>query len=380
MSTRIEFETLHKLDTHLAAGRPLARTVFQDLDLRPYTHRLFASDVAGTVFLGCRFEPGVPPLLEERGAICFPSLPELPYRLYRSSLYTWKTLFDGYVIGDSASYDRTPDARIYRHFLATGGPQPANILDTLGRRLHDHAISDALEELLAGRRVVAIMGGHGLKRGSRAYSQITRLGRDLARRGFFVASGGGPGAMEAANLGAWFAQHNDAELREALRLLQEAPTFEPRGPWIDTALTVLKRYAEPERPAGESVGIPTWLYGHEPPNLFASHIAKYFENSSREDGLVSIATCGIVFAPGSAGTVQEIFQDAAQNHYETLGFASPMIFLGTRFWNETLPVFPLLDRLSRGRAYRHWLRITDDPDEAMHVIGRFADERFPSDA
>ncbi len=31
--------------------------------------------------------------------------------------------------------------------------------------------------------------------------------------------------------------------------------------------------------------------------------------------------------PGGPGTVQEIFQDAAQNAYETLGPPSPMVFL-----------------------------------------------------
>jgi len=29
--------------------------------------------------------------------------------------------------------------------------------------------------------------------------------------------------------------------------------------------------------------IPTWFYGHEPPDVFASAIAKYFSNALRED-------------------------------------------------------------------------------------------------
>ncbi len=62
----------------------------------------------------------------------------------------------------------------------------------------------------------------------------------------------------------------------------------------------------------KSIGIPTWLYGHEPPAPFATHIAKYFANSVREDGLLTIAKHGVIFAPGSAGTTQEIFQDATQ--------------------------------------------------------------------
>ena len=73
--------------------------------------------------------------------------------------------------------------------------------------------------------------------------------------------------------------------------------------------------------------MPTWFYGHEPTNLFSVHVAKYFSNSIREDGLLAIAEHGIIFSPGSAGTTQEIFQDATQNHYATFGTISPMVFL-----------------------------------------------------
>jgi two-component system alkaline phosphatase synthesis response regulator PhoP len=43
----------------------------------------------------------------------------------------------------------------------------------------------------------------------------------------------------------------------------------------------------------------------------------------REDGLLSLAKGGVVFAPGPAGTIQEIFQDLTQNHYGTLGSRRP---------------------------------------------------------
>ena len=46
--------------------------------------------------------------------------------------------------------------------------------------------------------------------------------------------------------------------------------------------------------AGESLAVPTWHYGHEPSSPFATKIAKYFQNSIREDGLLAIAGQGIV--------------------------------------------------------------------------------------
>lgn len=73
------------------------------------------------------------------------------------------------------------------------------------RSIHDDAVSDALDELLDGARVVGVMGGHAMGRGTDAYAGATRLGRSLARAGLTVATGGGPGAMEAANLGAYLA-------------------------------------------------------------------------------------------------------------------------------------------------------------------------------
>ena len=74
---------------------------------------------------------------------------------------------------------------------------------------------------------------------------------------------------------------------------------------------------------GHSIGIPTWFYGHEPPNAFASHIAKYFANATREDGLLARSNAGVVFLPGAAGTVQEIFDNATPNYYESRGEPTP---------------------------------------------------------
>ena len=74
-------------------------------------------------------------------------------------------------------------------------------------------------------------------------------------------------------------------------------------------------------------------------------------NSVREEGLLAIATSGVVFSPGSAGTIQEVFQDAAQNHYRSFGHPAPMIFLGVEHWRIQKPVYPLLTQLA-GRAGR----------------------------
>ena len=159
-----------------------------------------------------------------------------------------------------------------------------------------------------------------------------------------------------------------------MEILAEAPTYRHLH-WLAEAMRVKARFAprlaatEGEGPGGgRSLGIPTWLYGHEPPNPFASHVAKYFANSVREEGLITVARAGIVFAPGAAGTIQEIFQDAAQNRYAVTGEVSPMVFLDRTFWSETKPVYPLLEGLADGFQYGGFLTAVDTAEEAIEFL------------
>ena len=89
-----------------------------------------------------------------------------------------------------------------------------------------------------------------------------------------------------------------------------------------------------------------------------------------------IAKHGVIFAPGSAGTRQEVFQDAAQNHYGTAGYYSPMIMLGKDYWTGksdhkySFPVWPLLKQTA-SEDYRDLLAITDDESEIFDRIKRY---------
>jgi predicted Rossmann-fold nucleotide-binding protein len=98
--------------------------------------------------------------------------------------------------------------------------------------------------------------------------------------------------------------------------------------------------------------IPTWFYGHEPPDVFASAIAKYFSNALREDVLLRRARGGIVCLLGAAGTVQEIFQAVTPNNYGDRATQTPMILVGVQHWSEKVPVWDVLQRLASGRAMR----------------------------
>ena len=213
------------------------------------------------------------------------------------------------------------------------------------------------------------MGGHARRRDDPMYRQIVYLSKKLTEMGRLMVTGGGPGAMEAAHLGAYMAGRTDSEVEEALSMLVPSPTYKDEG-WLCRSFEVMERF--PLTSDYHSLAIPTYFYGHEPTAPFATDIAKYFDNSVREDGIVTVAKGGIIYTPGSAGTMQEIFQDAVQNHYESFGFASPMIFLGTDFWTKEMPVYPFLQQLVEMGKYKNLqLTLTDDFDVVADELKKF---------
>ncbi len=369
--SRLEFDTIEALKTHLEISKDLSGAAFQSIDLTELDDELSSAVLTDNFLLGCTFNDAI--LNRFHRPTIFPELPNLPFDPFRGELYTPDELLGAYQVGKPETYEKTIDGRCYQHYLDTGKANSTDVVVTLTRRLHDHAMTDALQAFLKGRKVVAIMGGHSMGRDNPSYLEVARLSRDLVRSGYLPTSGGGPGAMEATHLGAWFSERSDAELLDAVSMLSKAPLYTPIDLWFDAAFQVSEKYPLTSIENCQSLGIPTWLYGHEPPTRFATHIAKYFANSVREEGLLAIAKYGVIFAPGSAGTIQEIFQDATQNHYETYEHASPMIFLDKAFWTEEKPVYPLLKQLAEGHAYGELMGITDSREEIISQINRFAD-------
>jgi predicted Rossmann-fold nucleotide-binding protein len=356
----VEVESLEQFDQLVDAGATSMRAWrVQDVDLRGRSEVLARLEVRGALLLGCRLEPDAEADLRRRNALVFPQVPDIPVNPYRATLYTPEELYEGL----ERSYDDTPDAQAYAWSRSSD-----DLAADLARALHDHAIDDALTEHVQGRRLVGVMGGHDHARGTDDYVAAAHLGRDLARAGLTVATGGGPGAMEAANLGAYLAPHDDAALDQAIGLLASAPRFEPSiTPWARAAFDVLRRWPE----GGESVGIPTWFYGHEPPNPMASHVAKYFKNAIREDVLLHLCDAGIVFLPGRAGTVQEVFQDACENFYAHADEIAPMVLVGVEHWTGELPAWPLLKALAHGRAMAEHVHLVASPADVLrHLVGR----------
>jgi predicted Rossmann-fold nucleotide-binding protein len=380
-ATASEIESRAEFDTHLAK-RSLAGLIVLGLRLDENPPDLTGVDVHETLFVGCRLaSPEVEIDLIRRGAHLVPPFEARPYPTHPAHLYTPDDLAYGFAAeGFAGMYDTT----VYQHFLDHGGAAP-DLREAIAQRLHDAGIDNALGKALAAwvaqhgaRGAVGIMGGHAEPRGSDAFRMAATLAWRLAGAGRLIVTGGGPGVMEAANLGAYFADRTADELTAAIDQLAAAPDFRDHDPFTAAALAVRSAYAAPAAAVSDVVGrlthgglaLPTWLYGHEPANLFAGQIGKYFSNAVREDSILRLARGGIVFAPGWAGTVQEVFQAATKTFYRTDGPSGAFVFLGVEHWSA-LPVEallrPLLARSPHGDQ-SDLIVVTDSLDEAMAAL------------
>ncbi len=362
-----EFHSISELNDILT-GRNINDIAVQSLDLTTLEDKMLRSHFQCCLFLGCKMSEHLLNYLQKDNFI-FPIL-DAPFEVYPNKLYTKETLYNNYDFREPAGYDQTYDKLVYDHYIKTG-KQANSIRETLTRRLHDHSITDAIEDFLKDfnpKSIVAIMGGHNISRKDASYQQVAEIARELTEKGYLMVSGGGPGAMEATHVGAWMAGRPEDELYQAIELLGSAPLYNDKN-WLPTAFEVLEKYPTSKY---YSLGIPTWLYGHEPPTPFASHIAKYFANSVREDGLLTIAKGGVIFSPGNAGTIQEIFQDLTQNHYRSFGFASPMVFMNKEYWSYQRPIYPMIELMSlRGDLKNLDLGLYDSKEEVIAHIERF---------
>lgn len=334
---------------------------FQYIDFTKVPEYALGHTFIDCCFFGCKMCPGQEYRLLE--CLVLPRMGMI-FHAFTPDLYTADTLYAGFDPENEATFSDSFDAKVYADYLEKG-EMCDDMRVTLARSLHDHSIYDAMSDFLQRYEpadVIGIMGGHGLKRCDDGYEKIVRISKALTEKGKLMISGGGPGAMEATHLGAWMAGRTEGEMLDAISILADAGE-EESGKWLASAFAVREKYPQDRY---SSLSIPTWVYGHEPSTPLSTHIAKFFMNSVREDMILSIAQGGIIFTPGSAGTMQEIFQDASKLHYDTDGIVGPMVFLGKDFYTTEMPVYPFLeDLVKRGKYKNLKLSITDSVEEII---------------
>jgi predicted Rossmann-fold nucleotide-binding protein len=303
-------------------------------------------------------------------------------RLYspgRDSLYTVDELMAGY---DSDAPMQSLDARLAAHVKACGIP-PADVDEAIAQVVHDQGVDQAMRSYVAGsvakgQHIVGVMGGSSTPRDAPAYRLAAETAKAVSEAGFLVATGGGLGIMEAGNLGAYFAGRPDDELHAAIDDMKRCPVYRGNeAQYFDTArlITAGRRAGAP------SLAVATWRFDEEPISQFATHIAKLFQNSVREDGLLSIADAGVAYFEGGFGTLREIFQDLAQNGSAVPAHRMAMVFVGTEAYGSSGSPLHLARSLA-GRAaapFDDLITLADSSDAVVAAMMAVSDRSHRPD-
>jgi predicted Rossmann-fold nucleotide-binding protein len=318
-----------------------------------------------------------PPMTREQVAAVLGS--DMLYSAGRDTLYTVDELMAGY---RSDAPMQSLDARIAAHVAASGVP-PADVVEAIAQVVHDQGVDQAMRAYVAasvasGRPVAGVMGGSSTPRDAPAYRLAAETAKALSEAGLLVATGGGLGIMEAGNLGAYFAGRPQEELHAAIDELKRWPIYPGHeANYIDSARAITAA-----APAGApSLAVATWRFADEPISQFATHIAKLFQNSVREDGLLSIANAGVTYFEGGFGTLREIFQDLAQNGAAAPQHQMAMVFVDTAAYGQ--PGSPF--NLARTRARRanppfdDLITLADSADSVVDAVKTAASRQLPPD-
>lgn len=173
---------------------------------------------------------------------------------------------------------------------------------------------------------VTVFGSARFQEDHPHYQLGVKVGRELAKAGFAVVTGGGPGVMEAANRGAMEA-------------------------------------------GGQSVGCSIILPHEQTTNPYVDRSIDFHYFFVRKVMLAKYS-CAFIILPGGLGTLDELFEAATLIQTHKMG-PFPLICMGTKFWSD---LNVLLDRLAKegtvGDDELAFLRFTDSPREAVNLVIR----------
>lgn len=226
---------------------------------------------------------------------------------FPSSIYTREDLFGEIDNLEKLNYPDSLDDKIINYL---GSEKNRNYFL---EGCHDVFMELYLRKFMANKKAIGIMGHASTSRESDIFLEVAALCREFAKQGVNIIHGGGPGLMEAAAFGAYFASYATKELHDALKVLQQAPLVTDKL-YRYQALKVINDY--PPKDIGKrglSVAVPTWAFSTEPSTIFSDVFAKFFDDGKREYVLLEHSNAGIVFSPGGPGTLQEFFEGEVIN-------------------------------------------------------------------
>lgn len=176
-----------------------------------------------------------------------------------------------------------------------------------------------------------IFGSARIKTDSKAYNDVVELARLLATSDIDILTGGGPGLMEAANLGA-------------------------------------KRGRTEARSKSLSLGLTIELEWEPEPNHHLDVKRHHLRFSSRLDDFMRLSH-SIIVTPGGIGTLLELFfawQLIQVKHMTT----RPIVLMGREFWSGVIAWLkkkPLAEKLMGSQDF-DFVTVVDTPKEAFKII------------
>ncbi|HYI93269.1 MAG TPA: TIGR00730 family Rossman fold protein [Bryobacteraceae bacterium] len=252
---------------------------------------------------------------------------ESPLENRRLKLQQWQETWQArWKMEGLPDYELTPsggivDADSEREFLATSRT-PEREKQRLDRIMQE--FTTGFERLYRLGPAVTVFGSARFPEGSANYQLGVEVGRELARAGFAVITGGGPGIMEAANRGA----------KEA---------------------------------GGVSIGCNIVLPHEQKPNPYVDEMVSFNYFFARKVMLVKYS-CAFICLPGGFGTLDEMFEAATLIQCRKIG-PFPLILLGCAFWQNLIELME--DMLREGAISSEdtgFGFLTDSPAQAVEMI------------
>jgi uncharacterized protein (TIGR00730 family) len=171
---------------------------------------------------------------------------------------------------------------------------------------------------------VTIFGSARFHEGHKYYDLAVETGREFAKAGFTVITGGGPGLMEAANRGA-------------------------------------------KQAGGTSLGLNIVLPSEQAPNAYVDETITFDYFFIRKVCLVKYS-CAFVYLPGGFGTLDELFEAATLIQCKKIG-PFPLILIGEQFWSGIRDfTFHLMTESAISPEDPGFARITDSAKDAVELV------------
>jgi uncharacterized protein (TIGR00730 family) len=226
--------------------------------------------------------------------------------------------------------------------LPTAAPEPADEIFLEGPRSRFEeffTLLRVMRDFLRGFRTlhfvgpcVTVFGSARIQRDDPHYELARKMGAAIARLGFTVITGGGPGIMEAANRGA-------------------------------------------KEVGGRSVGCTIELPSEQPTNAYLDRCVRLHYFFVRKTLLVKYSYAFVVM-PGGAGTLDELFE--ALTLIQTAKIKNfPIVIMGTDYWKGLIAFMDqMAQRAMIAPSDLTLIYATDSIDEAIAHIRTKAIEPF----